>query len=179
MTKVLVDMDGVLANSLPGWLDTYALFSGEYLVPEDITGYGFEAFVGNPKLFFSCLERGLVFLHAPLMHGAAAGFNWLAEDPNLNVYIVTYSHEDCSSGHAQKIAWMKKHFPEFPTNRIIFIKDKELVRGDYIIEDAPQNIERWLAANPAGRAFIIDQPYNAQYSHPNCTRVQSINEVVL
>lgn len=174
---VLVDMDGVLADSLPNWLAAYNLFSGEDIEVEDIKSYGFGQHVRQPELLFSCLERAMVFLNAKPMPGAVEGFRKLCKAHD--VYVVTYNHESCPSGFQQKLAWMRRHFPEFPSNRVIFTKNKGMVQGDVIIEDSPDNIQAWLSVNPKGRAFCIAQPYNDNLQPTGVRRVSSINEVTL
>lgn len=172
---VLVDMDGVLANSLPNWLEAYNLLSGEDIDLEDIKSYGFGQYVRQPELLFSCLERAMVFLNAQPMPGAIEGFRRLHK--NHDVYVVTYNHEACPSGFQQKLAWMRKHFPEFPSHRVIFTKNKGMVHGDVLIEDSPANIAAWLPMNPKGQAFCISHQYNKEFSMLGAKRVRSINEV--
>jgi 5'(3')-deoxyribonucleotidase len=120
------------------------------------------------------LETGKVFERSFPMDGALAGVQLWSAD-NL-VYFVTYSHEDCSDGHAQKLAWMRMWLPWVREDQVIFTKHKFLVRGDVLIEDAPKNIEAWLAENPHGWAYIVDHPYNRSYSAARVTRVASVEE---
>lgn len=157
-------MDGVISNILPIWLAAYRDRTGEALFVEDIKTYTFGACVKNEALFFELLYDAQLFRNAPPMFGASA-FKRLYQNPALDVRVVTYVHPDCPDGHEQKLDWLKMYFADFDPSHVIFAKDKHLVRGDFLIEDNPENIERWLEAHPDGRAVCMNAPYNKSFEH--------------
>lgn len=154
--RVLVDMDGVLVDLFPHWIHNYSMASGQVLFPEDITAYELGEVVDDQE----CLYENLEFEGVPPKLGAKA-FGALLERPDLDVYVVTYAHAANKHGHREKLAWLAHYFPNLDPDRVIFTRHKELVRGDWLLEDNPGNVERWLAANPQGKAALVLAPYNA------------------
>ncbi len=177
MKRVLCDMDGVLVNSTETWLDEYRAISGDNLYPRDLKTYDFDRYAKHPKLVWKALSSGDVFRKSWPLFEAVSGFLHLGDLCDL--YVVTYSHESVLDGHRAKIDWMAHHFPDFPEDQIIFTRHKHLVAADYIIEDNPAVLNKWLAAWPQGKAYIIDQPYNREFKHPRCKRVNTVLDVVM
>lgn len=157
---ILVDMDGVLVDLTPTWLRLYSEATGEWIHPDAITDYEFEQFVAEPDVFFGCLQGALE--QSTPMPGSSK-FMDLYENPDYDVYVVTYAHGAAEEGHKAKLDWMACYFPDFPADRIIFTKHKHLVKGDYLIEDSPSNCDDWSDAC-GGITILVDQPYNQDYN---------------
>ena len=155
---VLVDMDGVLVDLFPLWIHNYSLATEQVLFPEDITAYELGDIIEDQD----ALYRELDFENPPPKLGAKA-LNTLLADPRFDVYIVSYAHASQPNGPAQKLAWLKHYYPTLDPDRVIFTRHKHMVRGDILIEDNPGNIERWLAANPGGQAYVVEAPYNTEW----------------
>ena len=72
-----------------------------------------------------------------------------------DVYICTTPWHDYTECCSEKIMWVRKHLPFFDIDKMIFIKNKSMVRADLIIDDAPENLE-----NMPFNKIIMDFPYN-------------------
>jgi 5'-nucleotidase len=59
-----------------------------------------------------------------------------------NVYIITSPWTSSPRCYEEKQRWVSKHLPFFDLNKIIFTRDKWLVKCDYIVDDAPFYLER-------------------------------------
>lgn len=170
----LVDMDGVLVDLLREWLACYKDVGGEYVPYESIVTYHWENSVKDKQLFVKCLESAGIFYSAKPLPGALDGLHMLRE-LTPHVHIVTKVMAGNSRAFDAKGGWLWRHVhPKFPRDQVTFTSAKHLVQGDYLIEDSTENINQWLAHNPTGHAFLVDQPYNQGYTHSRCTRVQNL-----
>ena len=179
--RIGVDLDGVIIALTPAWLEAYNSYELEPpILPEQIVSYDFAHFVKHPKVFYSALCAGVTAKAEPEM-GAISGLFQLAAAGHEVVFI-SYVVAQNTRGYEEKLAWLKRYgLDGFP---ILFAPSgqKQYVDFDILIEDYPKTIGEWLGRDPAAiandrRAFLIDQSYNKEYNHPNCTRVTSIAEV--
>lgn len=176
---IFVDMDGVLVDLLPAWLEVYHDVGGEHVLAEAITSYRWEDSVLNKELFLQAINSGIPFHIARPLPEAVEGFRALGE-LTPHVHVVTKMGELGSRGYDAKLGWMWRFIhPALSKDQISFNSAKHLMAGDYLIEDAPENVARWLNSNPAAQAFLVDQPYNREYTHERCTRVKSLLEAAL
>lgn len=176
MKTILVDMDNTLVDLLRPWLAAYRDVGGEHILPEDVTSYNFEGLVKNPKLFVQVLKSGGIFAEAKPMPGAQHGLRELLREHK--VVIVTKVNSFNARAYDAKIGTMWRYFPEVDRRNMIFASDKSLIHGDVLIDDAPENLEAWLAAHPEGHAFMPVWPYNESFRHPRVTPILSLSDVV-
>ena len=173
----LVDMDNCMVNLLSEWLIQYREMGGEWINVEDITSYGWENFVQNKELFLKILKSGGIFYNARPMYGAQTGIEHLQAIGD--VVVVTKALPSSSRTFDAKIHSLWKWFPTIDfKNDVIFTGRKELVHGDFFIDDAPVNMQRWLEKHPSGHGFMPAWRYNESYHHPRCTRVNTLVKAV-
>lgn len=166
---VLWDMDGVLVDLMPDWFAAFNQFlcvAGERPVKwESIVDYDFLAhptIAKHQSTFFALLNEKRLFANAPAFPKmvAAAVNQYYARD-EYDVRVVTYLHRSAiQSGLGQKQQWLAAHIPGWNPNHLIVAKDKELIYGDVLIEDNPDNIERWLNRHKLGVATMVLHQYN-------------------
>lgn len=60
------------------------------------------------------------------------------------VFIATAAMEVPTSFNA-KFNWLAEHFPFIPSSHIVFCGDKSILRGDYLIDDNPRQLQRFTA----------------------------------
>lgn len=171
---VLCDMDGVVVDLVKSWLRAYEWAGGEHLEPSDIFTYDFKAIVRDPALFHAQLHgRAILATSEPL--GDISGFKEMCA--RFDVFIVTYVGKDCGYGFSDKLYWLGKYFPWFDKERVIFTKHKELVRGDVLIEDNPEMLDRWGTRN-AGRRICVNAAYNVYWEPSDIyNEVRRVNDI--
>jgi 5'(3')-deoxyribonucleotidase len=83
------------------------------------------------------------------------------------VYFVTSPIWSAPLWMYERTHWLKKHFDAKP-GEVMHTSAKELVRGDMLIDDKPQTVERWAMAQGlepyTNYGVIWNQPYNAKYT---------------
>tara|TARA_Y100000996_G_C22013492_1_gene433734 strand:+ start:35 stop:481 length:447 start_codon:yes stop_codon:yes gene_type:complete len=117
MKILYVDMDGVLVHPTNG-LDK---------LDKEIT----EKYLDKPYNapgFFSALKP---------IEGAIDSFKYLSQ--HYDTYILTAAPWDNPTAANDKIEWVKKYLPGYAYKRIIISHNKNLCRGDYIIDDNTRN----------------------------------------
>ena len=164
--KVLVDMDGVLANFEKKFLENYMnTYPNEFSIPLDKRINHFSIIEAYPlhlrekvesiytsKGFFESLEP---------IEGAIEA---IQEMKALKIQVAFCTaplsqYEHCVS---EKYKWIEKHFGFDWTKRIIMTKDKTIVRGDYLIDDRPY-IKGLF--EPEWKHLLFEQTYNQHINH--------------
>lgn len=59
-----------------------------------------------------------------------------------NTYIITSPWAAATKCCEEKLSWVSRELPFIPLEKVIFTRDKWLVRCDYIIDDAPFYLQR-------------------------------------
>lgn len=178
---VLCDLDECVVDLLAEWCRHYHQVGGELLTPEHFTKYRWEEQVNRPDLFRQVLKSGGLFSSAPPRPGAveALGRLW---NRDIDTYLVTAVMADNARAYDAKMGWLWRHMPWFPRDRVIFTQHKHLVRGDYLIDDSSDNLNKWADAQPyirgiaGGMALLIDRPHNV--SDVRHTRVDDLAHAV-
>lgn len=136
--RILIDMDNVLENLGDVWVDELNKRHGLSMTPEDITEWDMAKFY--PTLtrneVFAPLHDESTWLRVEPLPGAQEAVNTLKADGH-DLVIVTASHPDTVKW---KYDWLARHFPSIKYKDIIFASRKQLVTGDYLIDDAPHNL---------------------------------------
>ena len=79
---------------------------------------------------------GIFSLMEPL-DGAVDAYQKLST--KFDTYILSTAPWDNPSAWSDKVAWVKKHLGEFAHKRLILSHNKDLNRGDYLIDDRLKN----------------------------------------
>ncbi|WP_241836886.1 hypothetical protein [Aequorivita sp. KMM 9714] len=69
--------------------------------------------------------------------GAIEGYKWLSE--NFDTYILSTAPWENPSAWSDKLLWVKKHLPEVAYKRLILSHNKQLAKGDFLIDDRKAN----------------------------------------
>lgn len=84
-----------------------------------------------------CINNPRIFLNLPLIQGAKEAITVLAL--YYNIYFAStpmhYVHESFSD----KRTWLHNHFGSWADERLILTHRKDLLRGDYLIDDTTRN----------------------------------------
>jgi 5'-nucleotidase len=165
--RILVDMDGVIADFEHGFLEDWrATYPDKFYIPfeerntfqlTDQYPEDLKALVGQ----IYC-EPGFFRKLNPIAGGIEA--LWEMDRLGLEVFICTSPLKIYQNCVIEKYIWVEENLGVAWTKRLVMTRDKTLVRGDILIDDKPV-IEG--ADVPAWEHVLYDQPYNrtAEVSH--------------
>ena len=170
---VMIDMDGVIENMCEVWIEYLNEQYGTNVQPDDIKEWDMtKAFpsIDSQKIYEPLRDENLWKRVTPLP-GAVETIRRIIEDGH-KVVIVTASHQDTVSMKLNNVLF--KYFPYLSMNDVIIASQKQLIRGDVLIDDAPHNLE-------GGRyiKLLFDAPHNRQYHADanNMTRVHNWDDI--
>ena len=160
---LLFDLDGICCNLMKKWLAVYNRDYNDNLRPEDITSWSWDTFVKPEcgKRIYHYLNRPGFFADLEPIEGCVESLGRLAKICEL--VVVTASPREAAG---DKIGWVRRHLPMVPRGNIVITQRKDLVRGDFMFDDAPKNLRN----HPAIR-IMMDYPYNRHFH--DCYRVHS------
>lgn len=142
--RVLVDMDGVLADFEGGFLKKYrARFPQEpFISLEERRGFWVSVQYGQLRsdLFekaTSIWESKDFFLELEPLPGGVEAVKEMAKMDNTDVFICTSPIKHYTHCPFEKFAWVEKHFGHDFVEQVILTSDKTLISGDILIDDKP------------------------------------------
>lgn len=167
--RVLCDMDDVLNNFLGYLLKVYNQRNGTNIKRSDIKDWDISQFV-DISIFDIIKEEGF-FERIPEKGKAIKTLKELIKSTKYDVYIVTACTTDTEL--EQKFKWFEKMLPDFDKNRIIRCKEKEIIRGDVLIDDKLDNLYR---CEPYMKCVVFDMPHNRD--EQRFIRIKNLSEIV-
>jgi len=157
--RLLIDMDSVLVQLLPAWLERYNRDYDDTLRVEDIHVWEMHQSVksscGN-KIYEYLKEPGLYRNLLPMPEGPETVRRLM--DEGHQVFLVTAP--PLNSPHAvwDKLEWVREHLPFFALDHMIFCHQKWLLQGDILFDDCPTHLELFEQTSIA-----MSYPYNKGY----------------
>ncbi|XP_055241999.1 5'(3')-deoxyribonucleotidase, mitochondrial isoform X4 [Gorilla gorilla gorilla] len=150
--RVLVDMDGVLADFEGGFLRKFrARFPDQpFIALEDRRGFWVSEQYGRlrPGLSekaISIWESKNFFFELEPLPGAVEAVKEMASLQNTDVFICTSPIKMFKYCPYEKYAWVEKYFgPDF-LEQIVLTRDKTVVSADLLIDDRPDITGKWPA----------------------------------
>ena len=137
MKSIAVDMDEVIADIIPKFLDVYEDRFGVRLKKEDYWGTKIYKLPNAKQIRDMLFEPGF-FADLPVIEGAKEGIKFLQK--HYKVYIVTAASEFRNS-LSDKHDWLHEHFPSIHWKQMIFCGDKSIINTDYMLDDHAFNLE--------------------------------------
>lgn len=137
--RIAIDMDEVIADVAPKFLDLYEQDFGVRLRKEEYWGKKIYQINGADKIRQYLHEKGF-FADLPVMPGSREVIRELMED--YEIFITTAAMEFRAS-FEDKYDWLRRHFPFIHWQNIVFCGDKSVIRADYMIDDHVFNLERF------------------------------------
>jgi|SRR3989344_2466124 len=158
--KILVDMDGVIADFERGVLDTYQLlYPDKYYIPLEKRTV-FKVKEQYPKNLQKLVED--IYLAPGFFRSLfpiEGGLDALLEmqTKGHEVFICTSPLSKYQHCVLEKFEWVDSYLGKEWVEKIILAKDKTLIRGDLLIDDKPEvkGVE-----TPLWEHILYSQPYN-------------------
>jgi 5'-nucleotidase len=153
-SRIAVDMDEVIADSLTQHLAAYNRAFGVQLRAADLGGRHLEDAVPPAEAeAVRALEREPgFFANLPVIPGSQEVLAALAESYEL--FIATAAMEVPTS-FAEKFAWLRRHFAFIPPSHVVFCGDKGVLDVDYLIDDQPRHFKQLR-----GQGVLFSAPHN-------------------
>jgi 5'(3')-deoxyribonucleotidase len=157
MPRIIVDMDGVLADTYVKFIDRYEAAFGRRPTRKELLGRKVYDLEGAADIRNAMYEEGF-FRDISVVPEAVEVMRELYD--NHEVYIVSTAAEFKHS-YKDKWEWLEEHFPFIHFNRIVFCGNKSIVHGDYMIDDKVSNLAGF---NGKGLLFdALDNHYDTEY----------------
>lgn len=154
MARTLLDVDTVLCDFLGRCVATINRLMGTSHTIDDMKTWDIFDSLGVPddvkKATYDELNAPGVCMSLDVLPGALEGYQLLHHVSN--VYVVT-SPMTGDTWEGERKRWLWEHF-KHPAKRVIQTPAKYTVAGDFLIDDRPSNVERWLASHPHGVGIL-------------------------
>lgn len=163
--EILVDMDAIMVDMLPEWLNQYSsIVYDRYkevdVVPEQIiTDFNAHGFCKYPDVLQEVMESEHFFANLPAIPGAIPFLRKIM-DMGVHVVILTQAPAEADFAVRDKKRWLRKHIPDFNMRRIIFAHEKYRVDADVLFDDSPVHLIAWKKRHPEGTTVKIEYLYN-------------------
>lgn len=164
--RIAIDMDEVIADVLPKFLDIYYQLFNVRLQTQDYWGKKVYQINGADQIRSYLHDKGF-FLDLPVMPGSQETVQWLMQ--YYDVYITTAAMEFRSS-FEDKYDWIERHFPFIHWKNIVFCGDKSIIQADYMIDDHAFNLRTFN-----GKGLLYTASHNIHET--GFTRVNNWQEI--
>lgn len=164
--RIAIDMDEVIADVYPKFLDLYESKMGIRLAKEDYWGKKIYQINGADHLRESIFEKGF-FADLPVMPGSQEVVRELTED--FDIFITTAAMEFRHSLE-DKYDWLLEHFPFINWKNYVFCGDKSIIGADYMIDDHAFNLHTFR-----GKGLLFTASHNIHETE--FTRVNNWEEI--
>lgn len=166
MKRILVDMDGVLADVYQRFFELHEQETGVRIMSDKIIGLKeAEAFANQ----INWVTTPGFFRDLPVMKGSQSVLKRLTDNYEI---IVGSMATEFPESLTDKQLWLHEHFPFISWRQIIFCGDKNLVKADIMIDDHLKNLD-----NFCGETLMFSQPHNLNCTESQHLRVNSWEEI--
>lgn len=164
--RILIDVDGVMLNTQEALLTRLNHRYGTRYTLDNVTNYHwFENVYKDINPWAELEDEDFWYEEVSLIDGAEDAVNYFI-DRGHEVYFVTASHV-CNPALDAKMFCLKTHMgftEKWLDNHVIITQHKELIEGNVLIDDCPENIHKWRDTrffyNNHARAILFGQPWN-------------------
>jgi 5'(3')-deoxyribonucleotidase len=168
-TRIAVDMDEVIADSIARFQEWYTHEFGQEMTRAQLRGKSFHEAVAleHQPALRDYPNRPGFFKDLPLMADSQRVLQELAQRHEL--FIASAAMEFPNS-FLDKYEWLQLHFSFIPWRNVVFCGDKSILNADFLIDDNAFNFE-----NFRGEGLLFDAPHNAHETRYR--RVHSWQEI--
>jgi 5'(3')-deoxyribonucleotidase len=166
MARIIIDMDEVMADTIAQFI-TWFKNAGFTVDPASLNGKTVKEMFPDYELARQFLYTPGFFRNTPLMTDSQKVVEAL--NSQHEVFIVSAAMEFPQSLF-EKYEWLQEHFPFITWQQIAFCGSKQLVNGDYMIDDHLKNLDYFN-----GEKLLFTSPHNTLVQ--KYTRVNNWKEV--
>ncbi len=163
---LLIDQDDVMAEYIARLVEEFNDKYKTSFKKTDCTRWDLISIFGEE--IKTVMHQPELFKSLEPVPGAIETFKRLYTSGWFEMYIVTASHPAVVEA---KVEWLEEHMPFFPTNQMIVCSQKQMIKGDYLLDDGMHNIEAFQKAG--GTSIVFDRPHNNQESTSDYVRVSN------
>jgi 5'(3')-deoxyribonucleotidase len=158
--RILVDVDGVLADFVGSFLSCYSDRGGD--IPPDFEWRewcDFEKLPDQDAVHKAWEHEWLFSATLDPYPGAMQALRHLND--RHEVYLVTAVCAPWRVHIPARTGWLRRHAPFLDIQKqVIIASAKHVVVGDVLVDDYLPNLVNWSLANPRGLPVVIDRPWN-------------------
>jgi 5'(3')-deoxyribonucleotidase len=151
--RLLVDMDGVLADTMGGAFD----YIGNDLAHEDIAEYWFTGLPAKSLILEAFRSKGF-YTNLDVITGAVRAINRLRSE--FDVVVCSAPIQGAEYCEEEKREWLEKHWDREFAEAAIMTQDKTLVSGKVLVEDNP------YIGEGTWQPILFDQAWNRDSDLP-------------
>jgi 5'-nucleotidase len=151
MQRIAIDMDEVIADIMPKFVDVYQQEHGVRIERDAYWGKKIYTVPGALQLREKLHEPGF-FADLPVIEDSQEVIRELME--HYEVFIVSAAQEFRNS-LGDKHDWLCRHFPFIPWKNFVFCGDKSVIQADYLIDDHVFNLETF-----SGQGILYTASHN-------------------
>lgn len=166
MKRILVDMDGVLADVYSRYAELYEKETGLRKSAEELIGC--KEAESYPEVLRWVSTPGF-FRSLPVMPDSQRVLKLLNE--SYEIIIVSMATEFPAS-LTDKQLWLNENFPFISWKQVVFCGDKSLIPADMMIDDHFKNLDYFK-----GKTIMYLQPHNLNETNHNHIIVSSWAEI--
>ncbi|MEM9720157.1 MAG: 5'(3')-deoxyribonucleotidase [Bacteroidota bacterium] len=164
--RLIVDMDGVLADVYAHFIQYEKEYTGLIKKKEDLIGVTEEAAFTQTKTYVRSVG---FFRTLPVIPNSQEVLEAL--NTQYQVYIVSSAMEFPNSLR-EKYDWLAEYFPYIHWKQIVLCGDKRAIQGDIMIDDHFKNLDYFEE-----KTYLFSQPHNQASPAGRHERVDSWEEL--
>lgn len=156
MKRIIIDMDEVIADPMGDMIDWYKKeYGGDVNWDKMLVGSWLKGFPEEHQgMIMERLKAPGFFRHLSVMEDAVEVLRELND--KYEVFIVSAAMEFPNS-LKDKYDWLQEYFPFFSWRQITLCGSKDLVNGDYMIDDHVKNLKGFK-----GKPYIFTAAHNLE-----------------
>lgn len=154
---VLVDCDDVMNNLVETWCWWLNMVHGTAVSAKEITQWDVRGYFPSltEKEIYEPLQLGSFWYYVKPKEGAVEYLKKMLDD-GFDIYVCTASNYETIKDKYEDV--IRRYFPFISWNRIIIAKNKQMIRGDVLIDDGVHNLE-----NGSYDKILMSTPHNINY----------------
>lgn len=150
---VLIDQDDVLAEYIKAIAEAFNKKHGTKFQCTDCKSWDLISVFGEG--ICEIMHEPDLFRKLEPVKDALEVFERLYKSELFDMYIVTAAQP---SSVEAKFEWIQKYMPYFPLTKVIVCSVKNMIKGDYLLDDGMHNIRAFAEAG--GTSIVFNRPHN-------------------